>query len=219
MMDPEKKEDNLTIAVAIVGLILFILLAIATIDLWNAANPPPVTPYAGTAPAVMDTPAIRFPVNPVVNLHQNFTEMYIRTHKADLLALPQNLSDSYEANYVPLNTARLHAAIEMARLMSKNVSGDFPTYGPLPVPGVDPTLVFDEVTSKRVCYDFYSAPSSSGSQAFVTVAADRLLGDSFVRAGFVYQDNEQMNLEKAQEYYNRNFTRYDIRSFRFWVLG
>lgn len=40
MMDPKKKEDNLTIIVAIVGLILFILLAIATSVLWNAANPP-----------------------------------------------------------------------------------------------------------------------------------------------------------------------------------
>jgi len=44
MMDPKKKEDNLTIIVAIVGLILFILLAIATSVLWNAENPPPGDP-------------------------------------------------------------------------------------------------------------------------------------------------------------------------------
>jgi len=98
-------------------------------------------------------------------------------------------------------------------MMPVNASGDFPTYGPLPVPG-DPTIVFDEVTAKRVCYDFYSAPSPS-NRAFVTIAANRLLGHSFVRAGFVYQDNEQMSLEKAQGYYEQNFSGCEIRSVRF----
>ena len=210
MMDPKKKEDNLTIIVAIVGLIIFILLTMATSVLWNAANPPPKFPAAADIPTAPDT---ILPAVPATNPHHNVTEMYLRTHNADSLAFPQNLSDPYEANYVPLDTARMHAAIEMARMMPVNASGDFPTYGPLPVPG-DPTIVFDEVTGKRVCYDFYSAPSPS-NRAFVTIAANRLLGHSFIRAGFTNSDNEQMSLDKAQGYYEQTFSGYEIRSVRF----
>lgn len=55
MMKSKKKEDNLTLIVAIVGLIHFILLAIATSVLWNAANTPPKFPAAADIPATPDT--------------------------------------------------------------------------------------------------------------------------------------------------------------------
>nr|WP_320161180.1 hypothetical protein [uncultured Methanoregula sp.] len=214
MKEPIAKEEKLTLIVAVVGILLFILLAIATSILWNNANPLPKAP--GADPPVATTgmnPVLQMPL--AENPRHNVTEMYLRTHKADLLEFPQNISNSYDAYYVPLETVRMYAAIEMAMLMPVYASGKFRTDTPIRIPVGDPTIVFDEISGKRVCYDFYSVPSSSGSRAFVTIAANRLLGDSFVRAGFAFQDNEQMDLEKAQYYFDRNFSGYSIQSVRF----
>lgn len=211
MRGPVTKEEKLTIIVAAVGILLLILLAIATFYLWNAANPPPRASSADSTPVAPDT--IR-PVIPVINPHNNVTEMYLRTNKADRIKFPQNLSDPYEANYVPLDIVRMHATIEMALLTPINSSGKILTSAPILVPVGDPTIVFDEITGKRVYYDFYSSPSPS-NRAFVTVSATRLWGNSVFRAGFVNQDNEQMNLDKAQGYYDQNFPGYEIQSVRF----
>ena len=43
--------------------------------------------------------------------------MYLAGHREDLRTFPQNISDPYEANYVPLETAKLHATVELARMM------------------------------------------------------------------------------------------------------
>ena len=149
-----------------------------------------------------------------VDISHNVTAMYEKGRNEALLSFPQNLSDPYEASYVPMDTARRHASIGIARMLYTDefgsVAPDFSgaQFDP------DPTIIFDEITGKRTFYEFHAGGSDSNG-TFILIAASKFQGFSSPQEGLRSPSAETIPLQKAQGYYNANFSGYTINSAKF----
>jgi len=209
-----KHEDNLACIVAITGIIFFIILAYATMVMWDQAHPVPKVPDRAISPVQPEILQTETNTTPSGNPHYNVTEMYFNGYKEDLRMFPQNMSDPYEASYVPLETARLHATVELARMMYTEGFGRGVVDFNGSVMDPDPVIVYDEITGKRTTYEFSTAtPDKQG--AYVIIVASKYLGFSAPQAGFGSYDSNSILLQKAQGYYTANYSGFNIRSVKF----
>ena len=213
-MSNPKSEDKLTWIVAIIGIIIFIILAYTTMVMWDLANPVPKTPDSPVTPEKPEILQTETNTLPAGNPHHNVTETYLAGYKEDLRMFPQNISDPYEANYVPLETARMHATVELARMMYAEGFGKGVVNFNGSVLDPDPVIVFDEITGKRTTYEFFTAtPDKQG--AYVIIVASKYLGFSAPQVGLGSVESNTILLQKAQEYYTMNYSGFDISSVKF----
>jgi hypothetical protein len=209
-----RSEDKLAWIVAFIGIIIFIILAYATMVMWDLANPVPKTPDSTIIPQKPEILQTETNTLPSGNPQHNVTEMYLAGHREDLRMFPQNISDPYEANYVPLETARMHATVELARMMYTEGFGRGVVDFNGSVMDPDPVIVFDEITGKRTTYEFFTVtPHKQG--AYVIIVASKYLGFSAPQAGLGSVESNAILLQKAQGYYTANYSGFNISSVKF----
>jgi hypothetical protein len=150
------------------------------------------------------------------NSLNNVTKIFLTGQKQDLTSLPRNMSDIIEADYVPLETARLHATVELARMMYEESFGP----GVVEFEGVvldkNPVVVYDENGRHRSYYKF-TARTPDGQGSFILIAASKLSGNSCLRAGIGSYQSEYILLQKAQEFIDASYSGNRIRSVKFVV--
>ena len=213
-MNNPRSEDKLTWIVAIIGIIIFIILSYATMVMWDLANPVPKTPHSTITPEKPEILQTETNTLAAGNPHHNVTEMYLAGYREDLRMFPQNISDPYEANYVPIETARLHATVELARMMYTEGFGRGVVDFNGSVLDPDPVIVFDEITGKRTTYEFFTAtPGKQG--AYVIIVASKYQGFSAPQVGLGSVESNAILLQKAQGYYTANYSGFDISSVKF----
>jgi hypothetical protein len=209
-----RSEDKLAWIVAFIGIIIFIVLSYATMVMWDLANPVPKTPDSTIIPEKPEILQTETNTVPSGDPHHNVTEMYLAGHREDLRMFPQNISDPYEANYVPLETARMHATVELARMMFTEGFGRGVVDFNGSVMDPDPVIVFDEITGKRTTYEFFTVtPHKQG--AYVIIVASKYLGFSAPQAGLGSVESNAILLQKAQGYYTANYSGFTISSVKF----
>lgn len=148
------------------------------------------------------------------NLPDNVTNIFLAGQKQDLADLRWNLSDAIEANYVPLETARFHATVELARMMYDESFGP----GVVDFGGVtlnqNPIVIYDDSGRYRSYYKFTTG-TPDGQGSFIIVSASKVFGHSIQRAGIGSYNSEFILLQKAQKIFDANYTGYHIRSVKF----
>ena len=148
-------------------------------------------------------------------IHTNVSEVFIENQE-EQTALLINVSEHDEQFGVPLDIARMHAEVELARVMytsSRGLAGiNFTNVTLYP----DTVIVYDNSGEKPKYYKFYAGVRDF-KNILLIVPASKLMGFCCGGAELGMSDDtsDRYMLQGAQEFYNVNATGSDIVSVKF----
>jgi len=196
--------QNKTVIILSLVLIVSILIAIPFItDIYQTQKK--IAPQMKTEShkAVNDTP------------RTNVTDVFFGQQKAAIGSLQNNETELLDTHFVPIETARRHAEVELARLMyttSRGLAGtNFSDVALYP----DPVIVYDNSGTRQEYYKFYAGIRGFDNILLFTPANMEIGFDGGLAAlGSSDFNSNQIKLKKAQEYYDHSYPQSDIRSVK-----
>jgi len=148
-------------------------------------------------------------------LHTNVSEVFFEDQRKQTELL-KNLSEQNTQFSVPYEVARMHAEVELARVMytsSRGLAGTNFT-GVMLYP--DPVIVYNNSGERPEYYKFYAGVRGF-KNILLIVPASKSMGSCCGSGGLGSSDDtsDRIMLQKAQEFYDRNATGSDILSVKF----
>lgn len=146
----------------------------------------------------------------------NVTDVFVEQQNVAIGSLQNNKTELLDMNFVPIETARRHAEVQLARLMyttSQGLAGtNFSGVALYP----DPIITYNDDGTIPQYYKFYAGVRGF-KNILVIIPARKDIGFLGLPPALGSSDDtaNQMMLEKAQEYYNENFAGSDIVSVKF----
>ena len=145
----------------------------------------------------------------------NVSEAYSITHQADLQSIHQNESDYIEINYVPIDTAQLHANVELARIFYTLAFGmATPDYEEAAV-SHKPKIVYNGDTGKRLYYVYCAVNRNNQCIASTAVPATKVLGNLGPGGAIGSGSSDDEMIRTAQEFFDEQYPHANVSSARF----
>lgn len=204
-----------TSLISAITLFLVIVSGCVSVQPAGPSSSPAISPagtYHPTESSGPDNPA--FSGGEPGGNRNNLTNVFLAGQKQDLASIPRNTSDIIEANYVPIETARLHARVVLNRMMY-----DDKAFGPnvIDFTGTvldeDPFVVYDDSGRYRSYYKF-TANTPDGQGAFIDIAASKVSGHSSLRGGIGSYRSEFALFQRAQQFIDTNYSGSTFRSVK-----
>lgn len=145
----------------------------------------------------------------------NVSELYALTHREDIRRMQSNESDYLAIYYVPLETARLHGNVELARIFYTHTFGmATPDYQGVRI-NPDPKIVYDGDTGKRIYYVYCAVNPYNQCLASTAVPAIKILGNPGPGGAIGSGTSDEEMIHKAQEYFDEQHPFANLTSARF----
>ena len=203
-MSEEKKKINIFSGFILLG--IFLGLMALTCIFWQETNPLQKTGDKINVDGIHPAPE-RI-------IHTNVSDVFF--HKQDMQSgVSENFSETNDRYFIPFDTGKMQAEVELARVMYTTSQGLAATNFSEVTLYSDPLSVYDNSGTRPQYYKFY-AGTRGFKNILLVIPASKVMGFSGLPGALGSSDDDsvRINLRKTQEFYDANYPGSDIRSIK-----